>query len=479
MKTTNFLRPFSFFISLFFIAAMVGCNKEPVYTPPSGSSTVIYDFWLEKTAGNTTLNRPYQGMIMGDTAIHLTVDYGTDITALEPTIFSYADSVAPKGKQNFSNPVKYTLWANGKTTSYTVRMVVSPVQFPIVKEIAAGFNHVMALKTDGTVWVCGDNSSGQLGLGDFSSRNKFTQVPVYDAAQIFTGDAASVIKLKDGTAWGTGNQYGQLGLGHKNIIASFTRAPFFDDAIQLAITFGEVFVVKPDGSVWGAGRNFNQLLAQGDYDLRASFVKIPIDNVKQISGCATDIIAQKSNGELWGWGNNNYGELGVGDLLPRNVPALLSTAPGDVAKIFAGGGGVYLIDNNGKVWAAGPNARGQMGLGDLNNRNSFTQLPFFDTKSIDAITSHLGGTSFKDVSGNVWNVGDNVLGQMGLGSVSTIPYTTPLQLKDFTASSLVGWGNSTFAIKSDGTLWAWGSNSSGVLGTGIDTVSISSPIQLK
>src|SRR5678816_3759966 len=79
----NFFQSFSFFLSLFFIVAFIGCNKEPLYTPTSNSSTAIYDFWLEKTISNTTLNRAYQGMIMGDTTIRLVVDHGTDITALE------------------------------------------------------------------------------------------------------------------------------------------------------------------------------------------------------------------------------------------------------------------------------------------------------------------------------------------------------------------------------------------------------------
>src|SRR5687767_6143038 len=152
-KTINFFKGFCFFLSLFILAALVSCNKEPVYTPVSTARATIDEFWLEKTVSNTKLNRPYQGMIKGDTAIHMTVDFGTDITALEPTVFSTADSIAPTGKQNFTNPVKYTVWANGKTTSYTVRIQISNIQFPLIKSIATGYSHVMALKTDGTVWV--------------------------------------------------------------------------------------------------------------------------------------------------------------------------------------------------------------------------------------------------------------------------------------------------------------------------------------
>ena len=234
-----------------------------MYTPESNKSTTVYEFWLEKTASNSNLNRPYQGMIIGDTAIRLMVDYGTDITALEPTIFADAESIEPKGKQNFTNPVRYTVSANGKTSTYTVRITVSPVQAPVIQSIAYGFSHVLALKTDGTVWACGNNYSGQLGLGDYSSRNVLTQVPVYDAAQIFSGDAASIIRLKDGTAWGAGNQYGQLGIGNKNSIATLTRVPFLDDAVQVAITFNEVLALKRDGSLWGAGRNLAKIPGAG------------------------------------------------------------------------------------------------------------------------------------------------------------------------------------------------------------------------
>ena len=100
-KKNNWFHQIFGFASLLTLVVMASCNKEPGYTPPSWKSAVIFDFWLEQTGNNAAINRPYQGMIVGDTAIRLTVDYGTDISALEPTIFADADSISPTGKQNF------------------------------------------------------------------------------------------------------------------------------------------------------------------------------------------------------------------------------------------------------------------------------------------------------------------------------------------------------------------------------------------
>jgi len=371
------------------------------------------------------------------------------------------------------------VWANGKNATYTVRITVSPVQFPVIKTIAAGFNHVMALKTDGTVWVCGDNSSGQLGLGDYSSRNRLTQVPVYNAEKIFTGEAASIIKLKDGTAWGTGNQYGQLGMGNKNPIATLTRVPFFDDVEKMVITFQEVCALKPDGTVWGAGGNRDRTLAQGDAEPRATFVKVPVSNVKLLSGSGLNMIVLKNNGEVWGWGLNHGGQLGLGDKSRRDIPVLLPSPSIGVAKIFATSVTTFLIDNNGKVWGAGANNAGQLSLGDLANRNVFTKVSFFDDKSLDQIIPRTLGTGFKESNGNLWNVGDNVRGQMGQGNKTGIPFTTPVQLSGFVSTMMAGNGETVFALKADGTLWAWGSNSAGTLGAGGDVGDIATPIQIK
>ena len=71
-KTVNLIK-ISFFLLGLIAIGITSCNKEPEYIPVSYNSTVIEEFWLEKTVSNPNLNRPYQAMVMGDSAIHLLV----------------------------------------------------------------------------------------------------------------------------------------------------------------------------------------------------------------------------------------------------------------------------------------------------------------------------------------------------------------------------------------------------------------------
>jgi alpha-tubulin suppressor-like RCC1 family protein len=466
-----------YFSFLCFLVAITGCNKVPPYTPQSGNTTQLDGFGFEKTTSNPNLNRFYEGMILGDTAVHITVDYGTDVTSLEPTVLVFADSIFPKGKQNFTSPVNYKIWANGKSATYIVRVAVSPIQNPSVQTIAGGPAHVLALKNDGTLWASGDNSNGQLGMGDYSSRNTMTQVPVYDVARLYTGDCGSVIFLKDGTAWATGNQYGQLGMGNSNSIVSFTRLPFLDDAVQIAITYGEIIALKPDGTLWGAGGNTYQLLGQGDRVSRSSFVKIPISDVKQISGFSWDMMVQKTNGEIWGWGNNYLGELGLGDSTARAVPTKIPVT-GTFTKIVSGPTTSFLIDNAGQVWAVGVNVSGQLGFGDQAIHRVFAPVPFFTGKSIADIQTASGFTVFKDGGGSVWCVGSNYYGQLGQGNLSTLPTLTPVPVNGITARTISAQGVVTFALKADATLWGWGGNPADVLTISPDSSYSASPVQI-
>ena len=86
--------------------------------------------------------------------------------------------------------------------------------------------HSLILKNDGTLWGCGQNAYGQLGLGDATNRKTFTETTtnVDDVKSIYCGRNHTFMLKNDGTLWGCGsNTYGQLGLGDKTNRTTFTE----------------------------------------------------------------------------------------------------------------------------------------------------------------------------------------------------------------------------------------------------------------
>ena len=84
-----------------------------------------------------------------------------------------------------------------------------------------------------TMFACGDNSEGELGLGDEENRNTFTAVPALPdgkvVKQVVAGGHHTMILAEDGTVFACGwNNSGQLGLGdttHRNTFTAVLALP--------------------------------------------------------------------------------------------------------------------------------------------------------------------------------------------------------------------------------------------------------------
>ena len=87
-------------------------------------------------------------------------------------------------------------------------------------------DHSLILKNDGTLWGCGLNNYGQLGLGDTTNRITFTQITTNtdNIKSVYCGWGYTLILKNDGTLWSCGdNRYGQLGLGDTTNRYNFTE----------------------------------------------------------------------------------------------------------------------------------------------------------------------------------------------------------------------------------------------------------------
>ena len=81
--------------------------------------------------------------------------------------------------------------------------------------VAAGYNHTIGIKTDGTLWAWGRNDYGQLGDGTNTNKNVPTQIGTDTNWKLIAAGDNHTMAIKDnGTLWAWGrNNYGQLGDG--------------------------------------------------------------------------------------------------------------------------------------------------------------------------------------------------------------------------------------------------------------------------
>lgn len=180
-------------------------------------------------------------------------------------------------------------------------------------------------------------------------------------------------------------------------------------------------------------------------------------------------------GKLWGWGADSAGQLGMGAQLAYSAPVII--APGtwiDIANADEVG---YAIRSDGTLWATGRGAEGQQGQGNTTQRSVWTQIGSLTTwSSINSTVSNQASAVALQTNGTMWSWGYNLQGQLGLGDVTNRSSPTQIGADTNWVQVSVG-GGCCAAIKSNGTLWTWGTNGTGQLGLG-DVTGRSSPTQV-
>ena len=331
--------------------------------------------------------------------------------------------------------------------------------------------HSLILKNDGTLWSCGYNGYGQLGLGDGSNRTTFTQITANsdNIKSVYCGWGHTLILKNDGTLWSCGyNKYGQLGLGDTNNRNTFTQITTNADNIK-SIYRGEnhTLILENDGTLWGCGCNDYGQLGLGDGSNRTTFTQITAnsDNIKSVYCGWNHTFMLKNDGTLWGCGDNSSGQLGLGDTTNRTTFTQITTNTDDIKQIYCGGAYTFILKNNGTLWVCGWNNVGQLGLGDTTNRTTFTQV----TTNADNIKEiYCGGnhTLILKNDNTLWSCGYNASGQLGLGNTThRYTFTQITTNADDIKSVYCGYSH-TLILKNDGTLRGCGANNYGQLGLG-------------
>jgi alpha-tubulin suppressor-like RCC1 family protein len=344
-----------------------------------------------------------------------------------------------------------------------------------VTKIAAGGDHSLFLKGDGSLWAMGNNDFGQLGDGTDNNTNRPVEIVASNVTVIAAGEehaayftGHSLFLKSDGSLWAMGfNGYGQLGDG----TLSNTNRPepiVSSNVTAIAAGVAHSLFLKSDGSLWGMGYNAEGELGDGTDNNTNLPVKIVAGNVMAIAAGQVHSLFLKSDGSLWAMGFNGGGELGDGTYNDTNRPEQIVAS--NVTAIAAGGYHSLFLKSDGSLWAMGDNSHGQLGDGTTDNGNYTTNQPEqIVTSGVTAIAAGFEFSLFLKSDGSLWAMGDNYYGQLGDGTYGTYPTFATNRPEQIVASGVTaiaaGYDHSLF-IKSDGSLWAMGANGAGELGDG-------------
>jgi alpha-tubulin suppressor-like RCC1 family protein len=269
----------------------------------------------------------------------------------------------------------------------------SPIQVGSLtnwKQIAVGYYHTAAIKTDGTLWTWGNNTNAQLGDGTIVPKSSPIQVgSSTNWKQVAAGSAHTAAIKTDGTLWTWGyNNHGQIGNGATISTTVFMSTPVQVGSLstwkQVSCGITYTIAIQTNGTLWACGYNDYGQIGNGQAVSTTVFYSTPIQvgsltNWKQISAGYSFVAAIKTDGTLWTWGQNNqfnitfYGNLGLGDTAHRSSPVQVGSLT-NWKYVSAGANCTAAIKTDGTLWTFGANDYGQLGSGTISPRSSPVQV---------------------------------------------------------------------------------------------------------
>ena len=409
-----------------------------------------------------------------------------------------------------------TLWAwggnyFGQIGDNTIVHRSSPVQVvgfaTTWSSVSGGAAHAAAIKKDGTLWLWGCNTQGQLGDDTVTHRSSPVQIVGGGAtwSQVSCGEYHTAAIKTDGTLWCWGaNSLGGVNrgcLGDNSVIhrsSPVQTAAFGTNWKQVSCSAYHTSAIKLDGTWWNWGDNSNGNLGDNTITFRSSPVQTTAYGYSWIACSAgtSHTMAIKADYSLWGTGFNNYGSLGTNETNSKSSPVQVigtgnwySVSAGQHATLGLryGDFGPYspvpvpsytpqpIPTSNGYMFTWGNNTLGQLGDNTSTHKSSAVQVAASSINWKQASAGNSFSVAIK-TDGTLWTWGQNASGQLGDNTI--IHRSSPVQTVNFGSTwTQVGAGNiHAGGVKSDGTLWLWGNNTNGRLGDNSITHR-SSPVQ--
>lgn len=365
-----------------------------------------------------------------------------------------------------------TFYADGTWQApFGVTKVTAEVVVDLPSQVGAGNNTAVAVRSDGVPMGIGYGDDGELASAPLAVS---VSSPIlwgglgWGARQIVSGGEHVLILSYQGQAYGSGlNFKGCIGGGAAS--GSYSSPVLVLGAAssglwrQLAAGGVHSAGIDTQGDCYCWGNNSKGELGTNDNVARSSPVLVVGGLKFQKVGCGDNhTLGLTSSGQVYSWGENDYGQLGDGTTVGKSSPVLVLGSE-IFADVFAGqGNSSYAVTPDGRLFAWGDNANGELGDGTTVDKSS--PVLVLGGKTWLAVAPGASHVIAIDSARDAYGWGANSDG--GIGDNTTVPKSSPvlvvggLKFQDAAAGGV----NFSLGITPDGSLYAWGNNSSGQLG---------------
>ena len=344
-----------------------------------------------------------------------------------------------------------------------------------------GSNHTITLSNDGTLHSFGRNHCGQLGLGNnndvVSIPSRITTLP--KICQLSCGEYFTICIDYEGFLWAFGhNNYGQLGTGNTTNFHVPQKILSIPPVHSVSCGEYHTLIITNDSNLWGCGNNGSGQLFLNNQENQSKFHQTSFPNISKIYAGGNHSLFQNNKGEIFACGQNSSGQCGLGHFnSPQIQVSPILNAPENIVHFCCGYSQSYFLDCKGNVYSVGNNYDGNLGLGHNTNQNTLNKIP--NIPPIQFIYCNAYSCYLLDFEGNVWSFGYNGNGELGHGDTTHRYVPKKIEsLKNIQQLSYGCYAYHFLAKDSQNKIFVTGYNNYGQLGSGNTQSTHTTPLEI-